>query len=201
MEKHWPLRPVMEILITWNFWNDGCAWSQFTFALAAEQGNLENMRWLLENGCSWDIDTPPAAATYGSLENLKFLYQNGCYWNANTLSCAAKTGNLANMKFLKKKGCPWDEYTLLCRWTGKSWKHAMAQEESLFLGWIYILCCSQPWLSTDHCVAERGRLSWEFSLILKFLSVVRRFQIVSFAIFRSCIIWYYCVCVFLEFFW
>jgi hypothetical protein len=29
----------------------GCPWDTWTFARAAEHGNLENMKWLKANGC------------------------------------------------------------------------------------------------------------------------------------------------------
>ncbi len=48
---------------------------------AATNGNLENMKWLLENGCTWDEKTFSEAAYNGNLENMKWLRENSCPWN------------------------------------------------------------------------------------------------------------------------
>ncbi len=48
---------------------------------AAENGNLENMKWLKENECPWDEWTFSYASKHGNLENMKWLRENGCPWN------------------------------------------------------------------------------------------------------------------------
>ena len=37
-------------------------WTGNTFAYAAKQGSLENIKWLITNGCPWGINTFDAAA-------------------------------------------------------------------------------------------------------------------------------------------
>ena len=74
--------------------------------VAAQNGNLDNMKWLLENGCPWGKFTFYTATKNGNLDNMKWLLENGCPWNASTFGNAAENGNLDNMKWLLENGCP-----------------------------------------------------------------------------------------------
>ena len=61
-------------------------WDEFTFASAAKNasiagpnkvlGNLDNMKWLLENGCPWDEETFEEAAKHKNPEVLKWVETN-----------------------------------------------------------------------------------------------------------------------------
>ena len=66
-----------------------------TFACAAN-GNLDNMKWLLENNFSSSCITFSNAALNGNLDNMKCLLGN------NFGHFAALNGNLSNMKWLLK---------------------------------------------------------------------------------------------------
>ena len=81
-----------------------------TFANAAKNGNLENMKWLKENGCPWKKDIFANATKNGNLENMKWLKENGCPWNGWTFASAAEKGNIENMKWLKENGCIISDY-------------------------------------------------------------------------------------------
>ena len=70
--------------------------------IAAENGNLDNMKWLKEQGCPWDESTFDYAAKNGNLENMKWLKEQGCPWDDDTFLFAAKNGNLENMKWLNE---------------------------------------------------------------------------------------------------
>lgn len=48
-------------------------WDVGTFEAAVENGNLENMKWLMAHGCPYDETTFGAAAYEGNLENIKWL--------------------------------------------------------------------------------------------------------------------------------
>jgi len=85
--------------------------TEYTFAYAALNGNLENMKWLKENCCPWDEETFVNAALNGNLENMKWLKENGCEWDGLAFYYAALNGNLENMKWLKENGCEWNEET------------------------------------------------------------------------------------------
>jgi hypothetical protein len=62
---------------------------------AAENGNLENMKWLLENKFPYD----------------EYVFQR-----------AAENGNLENMKWLLKNKFPYDKWTFIIRLKPKIWK-------------------------------------------------------------------------------
>jgi phosphoserine aminotransferase len=49
-----------------------------TCSYAAENGNLEVLKWARENGCEWESNTCSCAAWNGHLEVLKWAKNNGC---------------------------------------------------------------------------------------------------------------------------
>lgn len=84
------------------------------FDCAAKHGNIDNMKWLLENGCVFSANTFGEAAKNGNLDNMKWLFENGCPWtiihgytsDVTVFNKAVENGNLDNMKWLLEKGCP-----------------------------------------------------------------------------------------------
>ena len=66
---------------------NGCPWNGRTFEEAAENGNLENMKWLKENGCPWGENIFLEVAENENLENMKWLKENGCSWNFHVYKC------------------------------------------------------------------------------------------------------------------
>ena len=95
--------------------------------LAAQNGDLEKMKWLYENYQWKDISEDEAdeqeiedwplmneytfkcAAEHGNFDVMKWLRENGCPWDETALMYAVKRGNLDNMKWLCENGCPRDE--------------------------------------------------------------------------------------------
>ena len=80
----------------------GFPFTKFTYQIAARLGNLDNMKWLLENKCPWDEYTFASAASIGNLENMKWLLANKCPWDTYTFDCATRIGNLENIKWLEE---------------------------------------------------------------------------------------------------
>ena len=72
-----------------------------TFENAADNGNLDNMKWLKKNNCPWNKYTFIDAALHGNLDNMKWLKENNCPWDEVTFTYAPLHGNLDNMKWLK----------------------------------------------------------------------------------------------------
>ena len=85
---------------------NGCDWSIWTSADAAENGHLECLKYLHENACPWHEYTCAYAAQNGHLECLKYLHENGCPWSTYTCSCATQYGHLECLKYAKDNGCP-----------------------------------------------------------------------------------------------
>ncbi len=75
---------------------------------AAENNQLEIIKWAIENGCAWDGSTCVTAAMFGHIDILKWLRANGCEWNKSTVLYAAKNGHLNILKWAVENGCEWD---------------------------------------------------------------------------------------------
>jgi hypothetical protein len=81
----------------------------FSFRVAATN-DLKLLRWVREEKeCAWDFKTSGVAAGKGNLDMLKYCVENGCEVNDGTCVEAAKYGNLACLEYLRSKNCPWDE--------------------------------------------------------------------------------------------
>ena len=77
-------------------------------ATAAEQGNLDVIKYLHENGCPWDEETCWRAAQAGHLDVLKYAHENACPWNWLTCTKAAAGDHLHVLKYAHEHGCPWN---------------------------------------------------------------------------------------------
>lgn len=115
-----------------------CPFNSYVAVAAIKNGDLTNIKWLLDNGysfgyrefkvaafgsldvvkllhyygCEWDTITFDNAARCGNLEMMKYLLKNDCPWTTDTFTDAVENGNLYNMKWLRANGCPWNRNTL-----------------------------------------------------------------------------------------
>jgi hypothetical protein len=72
--------------------------------------DLKLLRWVREaKECDWDYETSHAAAFKGNLDMLKYCVDNGCDVHEGTCATAAKNGHLACLEYLRSKNIPWDE--------------------------------------------------------------------------------------------
>jgi hypothetical protein len=79
----------------------------------AETNDLALLRWVREEkSCAWDWRTSGVAAYLGNLEMLKYCVENGCEVNEGTCAIAAKYGNLECLKYLREKNVKWDHRTV-----------------------------------------------------------------------------------------
>jgi len=87
------------------------------FAIAAENGSLEIMKYLYEIGNPWNCETIEAALYYNHFDCLKFAFENGCIPNEDGISkifncsyykLALKENNIDCFKYLHKYGFKWD---------------------------------------------------------------------------------------------
>jgi len=75
--------------------------------------DLALLRWVRdEKECAWHWRTSGAAAYLGNLEMLKYCVENGCEVNEGTCAVAAKYGNLECLKYLREKNVKWDHRTV-----------------------------------------------------------------------------------------
>ena len=77
----------------------------------AQTNDLKLLRWVREEKqCAWDWQTSGEAACRGNLEMLKYCVENGCEVGTGTCAEAAKYGNLDCLKYLRSKNCPWNSW-------------------------------------------------------------------------------------------
>ena len=83
-------------------------------ARLAGTNNLDFLKWAREvKQCEWEEDTIDNAAIQGNLEMVKYCVENDCPMNAFACECAAHEGHLDVLKYLHEHDCPWNSNT--CR--------------------------------------------------------------------------------------
>jgi len=76
----------------------------------ARTNDLKLLRWVREEKeCDWDYETSGVAAIQGNLDMLKYCVENGCEVHDGTCAVAAKNGHLDCLEYLRSKNIPWDE--------------------------------------------------------------------------------------------
>jgi len=85
---------------------------EYFCAEVAVRNDLKLLRWVREEKeCAWDYRTSGAAAINGNLDILKYCVENGCEVHEGTCAGAAKNGHLDCLEYLRSKNCPMDERT------------------------------------------------------------------------------------------
>jgi hypothetical protein len=92
-------------------WDDGWAGEEEFFCQRVALTNkLEFLKWVREEKkCRWDSRTITAAAEQGNLEMVKYCVANECSINEWASAHAALNGQLECLKYLREEGkAPWD---------------------------------------------------------------------------------------------
>ena len=77
--------------------------------------NLDFLKWAREvKRCPWNNETIDCAASHGNLEMVKYCVENDSPMDAVACACAAEEGHLNILKYLHEHGCPWDSTTFYC---------------------------------------------------------------------------------------
>jgi len=85
---------------------------EFFSSRVAETNDLKLLRWVREEKeCAWDFMTSGEALRKGNLDILKYCVENGCEVHEGTCAEAALNGHLALLEYLRSKNCPWDDRT------------------------------------------------------------------------------------------
>lgn len=71
-----------------------------------ESGNLECVKYVIENGGEWGLYACERVAERGFLEILKYAHKSGCEFG-NACVQAAKYGHLECVKYIHKNGGTW----------------------------------------------------------------------------------------------
>ena len=102
-------------LLKWAREEKKCKWDERTIISAADQGNLEMVKYCVANECPIDEDACAYAASNGHLEVLKYLREEvKAPWDWRTATWAALNGHLHILEYLVER--KYDEYnTCACR--------------------------------------------------------------------------------------
>ncbi|CAL6287051.1 unnamed protein product [Bathycoccus prasinos] len=97
-------------LLKWVREEKKCRWDEWTINAAAEQGNLEMLKYCVANECPIDEEACAYTAIDGHLECLKYLREEvKAPWDLNTAECAAKYGHLHVLEYLVER--KYDKYS------------------------------------------------------------------------------------------
>ena len=96
-------------LLKWAREEKKCEWDKWTITMAAEQGNLEMVKYCVAKKCPIDVLTCANAAFNGHLECLKYLHEEvKAPWDEATGISAAENGHLHILEYLVEQ--KYDEY-------------------------------------------------------------------------------------------
>jgi len=88
-----------------------CDWDWRTIRAAALLGNLEMVKYCVENECPMDAWACCDAASKGHLDVLKYLHENDCPWESNACYCAHRFNRIDCLNYLIQQKAPnWDRY-------------------------------------------------------------------------------------------
>ena len=91
-------------LLKWAREEKKCEWDERTMRKAAEQGNLEMLKYCVANECFMDVTPCEYAAQNGHLECLKYLHQEAkAPWDHQTATNAAFNGHLHILEYLVER--------------------------------------------------------------------------------------------------
>ena len=96
-------------LLKWAREEKECEWDCRTINVAAEQGNLEMVKYCVANECPIDVEACALAADGGQLECLKYLREEAkAPWDSSTAEWAAQNGHLHILEYLVER--KYDQY-------------------------------------------------------------------------------------------
>jgi hypothetical protein len=91
-------------LLEWMREEKKCEWDEWTTSRAAEQGNLEMVKYCVANQCPVNGSACAYAAKSGHLECLKYLHEEAkAPWDFFTAILAAKNGQLHILEYLVER--------------------------------------------------------------------------------------------------
>jgi len=109
-------------LLKWIREEKKCEWDEETINAAAEQGNLEMVKYCVANECPIDVFACADAALEGHLECLKYLREEvKAPWDFWTGTLAAQNGHLHILEYLVER--EFDEYDEFSRESAAKFGH------------------------------------------------------------------------------
>ena len=107
-------------LLKWAREEKECEWDRWTIIAAAEQGNLEMVKYCVAKKCPINETACANAAKNGHLEVLKYLREEAkAPWGSGTASLAAQNGHLHILEYLVER--KYDKFHVFaCWWAAKN---------------------------------------------------------------------------------
>jgi hypothetical protein len=93
-------------LLRWVRGVKECAWDYKTSGRAAILGNLEMLKYCVENGCEVGPGTCADAAENGHLECLKYLHEKNVKWSHRTVQLARENNHVDCLNYALANNCP-----------------------------------------------------------------------------------------------
>jgi hypothetical protein len=93
-------------LLRWVREEKECDWNWMTSGMAAILGNLEILKYCVENGCEVHEGTCAVAAEYGNLECLKYLREKNVKWDHRTVQFARENNHVECLNYALANNCP-----------------------------------------------------------------------------------------------
>lgn len=88
-----------------KFSKNKCVWNYSHVFTAVNSGQLECLKFLIENGCPWCYDSCLNSAYRGDLEMLKFCHENGCPWHDYLIEDASDNEHWDCVQYAIMNGC------------------------------------------------------------------------------------------------
>jgi len=107
-------------LLRWVREEKECDWNWMTSGVAARLGNLEMLKYCVENGCEVHTGTCATAARYGNLECLKYLHEKNVKWDNRVVELARENNHVECLNYAVANNCPQTE---------EEWLALQAEEE------------------------------------------------------------------------
>jgi hypothetical protein len=138
-------------LLKWAREEKNCEWDSRTISMAAQQGNLEMVKYCVANECPIDEKACAWAARNGHLEVLKYLHEEvKAPWESCTSSWAAGGGNLHILEYLVER--KYDQFEIYACFLAAEFGHLDC------LKYLHETA-KAPWYSdTASVAADRGNL-------------------------------------------
>ena len=113
-------------LLRWVREEKECAWNWQTSGVAADLGNLEMLKYCVENGCEVHTGTCAEAAKYGNLECLKYLREKNVKWDERAVQFARENNHVECLNYALANNCPQTEE----EWEALQAEEAEEEEDS-----------------------------------------------------------------------